>query len=54
MRSAVRVWNTIRKAEDLILVGIVVLKYDIGEDVLFRLLAVIVVVDLAFTGDDDG
>ena len=54
MGAAVGVRDAVGEAEDLILVGVVVLENDIGEDVLLGLLAIVIVVDLALALDDDG
>ena len=52
--AAVSVRDGVGEAEDLIVVGVVVLENDIGEDVVLGLLAIVVEIDLALAIDDDG
>lgn len=54
MGAAVCVGDAVGEAEDLVLVGVVVLEDDVGEDVFFGLLAIVIVINLALAIDGDG
>ena len=53
VRAAIAVGDRVGEAEDLIVVRIVVLEDHIGKNIVGRLLAVVVELDLAFAAKDD-